>query len=234
MTEPWLAVSAFPIKLVREDVTTISSSFGLSAGAAESASIPAAWAIADTEQKDCKSDRNGDDETVGHVQWPRGYVTCHHEPKPVRRLHPSKLRSFPIGAPRPMCSCMTTTDGRSPGSRVIALRRLPGFPVAEWRSARRLQLRGQPRHWACARTAFPFDPQREPSRSGYTQIAMRQSRCPSCHFTKVDSMARVAANKALVRRSLRQEGETGIRTARGNPAGTELPPQLYVVSRTPK
>ncbi|TPW00044.1 MAG: hypothetical protein USCAAHI_00520 [Beijerinckiaceae bacterium] len=34
------------------------------------------------------------------------------------------------GAPRPMCSRVTTADGRSPGARVSALRRLPGCPVA--------------------------------------------------------------------------------------------------------
>ena len=33
-----------------------------------------------------------------------------------------------IGAPRPTCSRVTTADGRSPGSRVTALRRLPGCP----------------------------------------------------------------------------------------------------------
>jgi len=38
-------------------------------------------------------------------------------------------------------------DGRSPGSRVSASGHLPGFPVVSWPSARRLQLRGQPRIW---------------------------------------------------------------------------------------
>lgn len=40
------------------------------------------------------------------------------------------------------------------------------FPVAQWlkwRSALRLQLRGQPRHRAHALTAFPFNPRGEPS-----------------------------------------------------------------------
>lgn len=47
-------------------------------------------------------------------------------------------------------------DGRSPGSRVDAFRRLPGLfcPVALGAKARRLQLRGQPRFL----TAFPFHP----------------------------------------------------------------------------
>src|ERR1700733_1508052 len=41
----------------------------------------------------------------------------------------------------------TVRDGRSPGSRVAAVSRLPGnFPVAPAR-ARRLQLRGQRRRW---------------------------------------------------------------------------------------
>ena len=34
-----------------------------------------------------------------------------------------------IGRPRPMRSRVSTIDGRSPGSRVLAKRRLPGFPV---------------------------------------------------------------------------------------------------------
>jgi hypothetical protein len=80
----------------------------------------------------------------------------------------SPAGSVPAGAPRPTCPRVTTADGRSPGSRVSALRRLPRnperSPVAYWRAARRLQLRGQPqlRHYCL--TAFPFDPRREPSR----------------------------------------------------------------------
>ena len=59
-----------------------------------------------------------------------------------------KTGSTPARTPRPMCSRVTTTDGRSPGSRIampVAAFPGPEFPVALWRRARRLQLRGQPR-----------------------------------------------------------------------------------------
>ena len=68
----------------------------------------------------------------------------------------------------PDANALTPVDGRSPGSRVSADHRLPGFPVASWRSARRLQLRGQPRSWHRASPVFPFDPRREPSVTGWT------------------------------------------------------------------
>src|SRR6202034_1089696 len=49
-----------------------------------------------------------------------------------------------------------TCSGRSPGSRVITLLRLPGLclksSVAYWRRTRRLQLRAQPRIWLVVRT----------------------------------------------------------------------------------
>src|ERR1700687_5762265 len=71
--------------------------------------------------------------------------------------------------PRPMCSRVTTTGGRSPGSRVAAFHRLPRHkcPVA---SGERLAA------YSCGGsrgigtlfeeltlTAFPFDPRGEPS-----------------------------------------------------------------------
>ena len=48
------------------------------------------------------------------------------------------------------------SDGRSPGSRVVALAAFPG--TSQWfsASARRLQLRGQLRSWPKSRTAFPL------------------------------------------------------------------------------
>src|SRR6478672_13538933 len=66
-----------------------------------------------------------------------------------------------VCTPRPTSSRVTTADGRSPGSRVDTLRRLPRteIPSGTGRKIHRLQLRGQPRHWEISRTAFPFDPQ---------------------------------------------------------------------------
>src|SRR5204863_2963530 len=51
--------------------------------------------------------------------------------------------------PRPTSSRVTTADGRSPGLRVVTFRRLPRteIPSGVWRRIRRIQLRGQPRHW---------------------------------------------------------------------------------------
>ena len=83
---------------------------------------------------------------------------------PLTVLHPTEARqtsgpgSSHRDAPRdgPVDS---TGDGRFPGSRVVARNHLPGFPVVHRLRARRLQLRGQPRHWATAPvTAFPLIP----------------------------------------------------------------------------
>src|ERR1700748_297768 len=51
--------------------------------------------------------------------------------------------------PRPASSRVTTIDGRSPGSRGVTFRRLPGteIPSGILRKIHRLQLRGQPRPW---------------------------------------------------------------------------------------
>ena len=54
-----------------------------------------------------------------------------------------------LGTPRPMRSRVTTTDGRFPGSRVVAFDHLPRDNRPQWllwSSARRLQLRGQLRN----------------------------------------------------------------------------------------
>ncbi len=48
-----------------------------------------------------------------------------------------------LGAPRPTLSHVTTNDGRSPGSRVIASSRLPrDIPVALWLSGSPLTVAG--------------------------------------------------------------------------------------------
>jgi len=62
---------------------------------------------------------------------------------------------------------MRTGDGRSPDLRVVAFPILPG-PKTQWRFgvAHRLQLRGQSRLWAEARTVFPFQPVHHKERSG--------------------------------------------------------------------
>src|SRR6478752_6020319 len=88
-------------------------------------------------------------------------VARHSEPRPTIVLE-SNSGEANAYTPRPASSRVTTADGRSPGLRVVTLRRLPRteIPSGVRRRIRRLQLRGQPRNWGnVPRTAFPFDPQ---------------------------------------------------------------------------
>src|ERR1700760_3026271 len=62
----------------------------------------------------------------------------------VSRPAAPQFTSFGAEAPRP---AHARIDGRSPGSRVAAHRRLPGDDPSGLAWARRLQLRGQLRHW---------------------------------------------------------------------------------------
>src|SRR4051794_28515641 len=67
---------------------------------------------------------------------------------------------------RPTCSRVTTTDGRSPGSRVTTFRRLPGTrePSGMMTEDSPLTVAGAAAALAISRlTAFPIDPRREPS-----------------------------------------------------------------------
>ena len=49
-------------------------------------------------------------------------------------------------------------DGRSPGLRVGASRRLPGYPVAQMTLGSPLTVAGTATALALGRTVFPFDP----------------------------------------------------------------------------
>src|SRR3569833_147020 len=98
----------------------------------------------------------------------RGPSRTFHLPSPSV---PDPMRSLRCAAPDgiPDCTGIKTlhrdsprdgsansnVDGRSPGSRVVARGHLPGFPAVSRPRTRRLQLRGQPRPGADARTAFP-------------------------------------------------------------------------------
>jgi hypothetical protein len=65
-----------------------------------------------------------------------------------------------------MCSRMTTIDGRSPGSRVSAGRRLPGIssnPSGVMAHGSPLTVAGAAAALDYSFTAFPFDPRKEPS-----------------------------------------------------------------------
>jgi hypothetical protein len=88
-----------------------------------------------------------------------------------RSLPTESRMGFPgsatIDTPRPMCSRVTTTDGRSPGSRVTTFRRLPETRESQWYDDERFAA------YSCggsrsigqllARTAFPVSPYWEPS-----------------------------------------------------------------------
>src|SRR5712671_777278 len=98
-------------------------------------------------------------ETISRFAWnPRGN-DCHHELSDYRRADIEFIET-----PRPTRPHVTAVDGRSPGSRLDVSRRLPGCPVAQWA----LDLPPTVAGAAAASgrravTAFPFDPQGEPS-----------------------------------------------------------------------
>ena len=92
-------------------------------------------------------------------------VARHSEPSLAIALSSSGEAN--VCTPRPTSSRVTTADGRSPGSRVVTLRRLPRteIPSGIWRRIRRIQLRGQPRHWGFRPAPHSLlIPKREPSR----------------------------------------------------------------------
>src|SRR5579875_3829690 len=106
--------------------------------------------------------------------WPRGNVTRHREPKFSPLPHPRQLL-IPIGAPRPMCSRVTTAM-----AGLLARGSLPcaAFPVSQWHIGARLAA------YSCggscgfglhpeeeSLTAFPFNPRREPSETPSTKAA---------------------------------------------------------------
>jgi hypothetical protein len=111
-------------------------------------------------------------------------VARHSEPSPTILLKAALVKLMSV-LPRPTSSRVTTTDGRSPGLRVVTLRRLPRteIPSGIGRRIHRLQLRGQPRNWG----NFPaphslFDPQREPSKIMVEVCqAQSQSQCRNGH-----------------------------------------------------
>jgi hypothetical protein len=80
---------------------------------------------------------------------------------------PQEDSSTPTRTPRPMCSRVTTTDGRSPGLRVVAISRLPrpegpvafgeGSPLTVAGAAAALR--------EIPHTAFPFDLPKENRRN---------------------------------------------------------------------
>src|ERR1700752_4072668 len=87
-------------------------------------------------------------------------VARHSEPGPTIAL--TSIGEANVCTPRPTSSRVTTADGRSPGSRVVTLRRLPRTEISQWHMTK-----DSPHTVAGAAaasgkfplTAFPFDPQ---------------------------------------------------------------------------
>src|SRR5271168_5383818 len=70
---------------------------------------------------------------------------------------PSPAKAKPTETPRPMCMLRRQFDGRSPGSRVFADHRLPGFPVAFLAIGSPFTVAGTaPALNVAIRTGFPF------------------------------------------------------------------------------
>ncbi len=104
------------------------------------------------------------------------WVTAVARHREQGRPDPEDPCRHPPGHPARRASRVTTTDGRSPGSRVAALSpssraRLPSDMVAEGSP---LTVAGQPRSRCLQHlTAFPFDPRREPSSHWYFRVLSR-------------------------------------------------------------
>src|SRR5438128_6078918 len=86
----------------------------------------------------------------------------------ARHSEPSLTFAYPssgeanVCTPRPTSSRVTTADGRSPGSRVVTLRRLPRTENSQWHRTKDspLTVAGAAAALGISpRTAFPFDPQ---------------------------------------------------------------------------
>ena len=89
----------------------------------------------------------------------RGNVTRHREPKPLL----TESRNDPHWCTPPNVPARDHVDGRSPGSRVTALHRLPGCPVAVGARLSAYSCGGSRGVGLVALTAFPFNPRGEPS-----------------------------------------------------------------------
>src|SRR2546423_7291846 len=87
-------------------------------------------------------------------------VARHSEPRPT--IAYSSSGEANVCTPRPTSSRVTTADGRSPGSRVVTLRRLPRTEISQWHKTKDSPLTVAGAATALGkipRTAFPFDPQ---------------------------------------------------------------------------
>ena len=114
----------------------------------------------------CRTDPSSGRETERRTRQTRGTSTVTAN-RAARRLRMAAKRPFHIRTPRPMRSRVTAASGRSPGSRVLAFDHLPRRPE----SSSGFTVEGSPLTVAGAaaallkpRTAFPFDPLREPLR----------------------------------------------------------------------
>ena len=90
-----------------------------------------------------------------------------------------------VCTPRPTSSRVTTADGRSPGSRVVTLRRLPRTENSQWHRTKDspLTVAGAAAALEISpRTAFPFDPQTG-NRRGHVGLGRKGSQSAGTHGT---------------------------------------------------
>src|SRR5437660_8470946 len=103
----------------------------------------------------------GDDDARHGSDLGMTSVARHSEPSPTALLKAGLVEAN-VCTPRPTSSRVTTADGRSPGSRVVTLRRLPRTENSQWHWTKDSPLTVAGAAAALGitpRTAFPFDPQ---------------------------------------------------------------------------
>ena len=110
-------------------------------------------------------------------------VARHSEPGPT--IAPTSFGEANVCTPRPTSSRVTTADGRSPGSRVVTLRRLPRTENSQWHRTKDspLTVAGAAAALGISpRTAFPFDPQTG-NRRGHVGLRRKGSQSAGWHGT---------------------------------------------------
>lgn len=113
----------------------------------------------------------------------------------------------PTDTPRPICSRVTTSDGRSPGSRISIDRRLPGKVLSSGFLAIDSPLTVAGAAAASLNvqlSAFPFNPRREPSQTTIgnrlltCQTAWARKRCRRCVCDNLETSTTFHANTGKV------------------------------------
>ena len=133
MTVTELAICASGVGTLVGLMTMVGSTFCGDADCWAAAAVdnPAASSAAsDTDCSDGRRLRVGYKLDVTHHERPR-VTACGTSPRTKSLAAANAADQAPIDTPRPICSRVTTADGRSPGSRIAICRRLPG-PRTQW------------------------------------------------------------------------------------------------------